>query len=130
MFPILVSRAPHFKETLDWLHFAYTADSTGSYMEPSSTVLVLSVLLKGDPLFPAFWRHVMCRFLGAYAPTPTMCDPLEPDYLGYPEVVPTPTTLGPLVNDYFDGSPRNRAPDRRDRSGGKEGGDKHRNTNI
>ena len=38
--------------------------------------------------------------------------------------------LVPLGPDYFDGSPGYCAPERRDHSGGKEGGDKHRNTNI
>ena len=58
----------------------------------------------GDALFPAFWRHLLHRFPGAYSPSPTTHGPQGPDYLGYPEVVPTPTTLGPIGPDYFDGS--------------------------
>ena len=86
---------------------------------PASTVLVLSVVLEGDPLSPAFWRHLLRRFPGAYAPTPTMHIPLGPDYLGYHDVVPTPTTICPLGPDYFDGSPGDWAPEQRDRAGGK-----------
>ena len=99
-------------------------------MAPASTVLVPSTVSEGDPLFPVFWRHVLHRFPGAYAPNSTMRGPFGPEYLGHPEVVPTQTTIGPLGPDYFDGSPGDRAPERRDRAGDKEGGDRHRNTNI
>ena len=96
LFPILVGRAPPFEEMLDWLQFAYTADRTGAYVVPASTVLVSSVVLEGDPLFPAFWRDLLRRFPGAYSTTPTTRGPLVPEFLGYPEFVPTPTTLGTL----------------------------------
>ena len=59
-----------------------------------------------------------------------MRGPFGPEYLGHPEVVPTQTTIVPLGPDYFDGSPGDQAPERRDRAGDKEGGDRHRNTNI
>ena len=52
LFPILVGWVPPFEETLDWLHFVYTADRTGDYMAPASMVLVQSAVLEGDPLFP------------------------------------------------------------------------------
>ena len=39
LFPILVSWAPPFEETLDWLQFVYTVYRTGSYVVPASTVL-------------------------------------------------------------------------------------------
>ena len=52
--PILVGRTPPFEETLDWLQFVYTTDRTGAYVAPAPTVLVLSVVSEGDPLFPAF----------------------------------------------------------------------------
>ena len=99
MFPILVGRTPPFEETLDWLPFMYTADRKGAYLAPASTVLVPSTVLEGDPLFHAFWRHILSRFPGAYTLTPTTLALLGPDYLGYPEDVPTPTTLVPLGPD-------------------------------
>ena len=43
-FPLLVSWASPFEENLEWLQFAYTADSTGAYLLPTSTVLVLSAV--------------------------------------------------------------------------------------
>ena len=123
LFTILVGQVPPFEETLNWLQFAYTADKTGAYVSPASTFLVLSALLKGVPLFTAFWRHLMRRFLGSYALTATTRVPLGPDYLGYPLVVPTPTTLAPLGPDYFDGYPGDRTPERRYHAEGKVGGD-------
>ena len=105
-------------------------DRTGAYVAPMYTVLVLYTVLEGDPLFPVFWQHLLRRFRGAYALTPTMRGPLGPDYRGYPEVVPPPTTLGLLWPDYFDGSPGDWAPESRDWAGDKEEGNTHRNTNI
>ena len=52
MFPLLSSGSPPFKETLDWLQFACTADRTGAYVAPASMVLVHSTVLEEDPLFP------------------------------------------------------------------------------
>ena len=52
MFPLFSSGSPPFKETLDWLQFAYTADRTGAYVAPASMVLVQSTVLEEDPLFP------------------------------------------------------------------------------
>ena len=122
LLPILVGRAPPFEETLGWLHFTYTTDRTGDYVVPESTVLVLSAVLEGDPLFPVFWRNLLHRFPGAYTSTPTTRAPLGTDYLGYPEVVPNPTKISPLGLDYFNGSPGDQAPECRDCAGGKEGG--------
>ena len=82
LFPILVGWSHPFEETHNWLQFAYTADRTGDYVVPASRVLVPSVVSEGDPLFPAFWRHLLRHFQGAYAPTPTTRGPLEIDYLG------------------------------------------------
>ena len=130
LFPILVNQAPPFEETLNWLQFAYTADRIGAYVAPASTVFVLSAVLEGDPIFPAFWQHLLRHFPGAYDPNLTTRVPLWPNYLGYPEVVPTPTTLAPLGPNYFDGSPGNQAPECRDLARGKEGRNKNRNTNI
>ena len=79
LLPLLTSREPPFEERTDWLHLSYTADRTGAYMEPASTVLVLSAVLEGDPLFPAIWRHLLHRFPGAYAPNPCTIGPLGPD---------------------------------------------------
>ena len=44
LFPILVGQAPPFEETLDWLQFVYTADRTGAYLAPASTVVLPSVV--------------------------------------------------------------------------------------
>ena len=52
LFPILVGWVPPFEETLDWLHFVYTADRTGDYMAPASTVLVPSQCWKNTLSFP------------------------------------------------------------------------------
>ena len=130
LFPILVGQAPSFEETINWLQFAYTTDRTGAYVAPASTFLVPSKVSEGDPIFPAFWRHLLRRFPGVYAPTPTTHGPLGSDYLGYHEVAPTPTTIVPLGPDYFDGYQEDQAPEHRDRSVRKERGDKIRNTNI
>ena len=54
MFPILVGRALPFGEMLDWIQFVYTADRTRAYVAPAPTVLVLSEVSEGYPLFPAF----------------------------------------------------------------------------
>ena len=54
LFPILVGQAHNFEETLDWLQLAHTAYRTGAFVVPASTVLVPSVVLEGDHLFPAF----------------------------------------------------------------------------
>ena len=94
--PILVGWAPPFEETLEWLQSAYTAERIRSCVVPASTVLVPSTMSEGDSLFPAFWRHLLRRFPGAYAPTQTTHGPLGPDYLGYPEVILTQTMLAPL----------------------------------
>ena len=79
LFPILVGWVPPFEETIDWIQFAYTADRTGAYVAPASTVLVPSAVSEGDPLFPAICRHLMRRFSGAYAMTLTMRSPLGLD---------------------------------------------------
>ena len=44
LLPLLTIRAPPFNEALDWLKFSYTADQTGAYIEPLSTILVQSVV--------------------------------------------------------------------------------------
>ena len=80
--PNLVDWASPFKEMLNWLQFVYTVERTGAYVAPVSTVLIPSVESEGDPLFPSFWRHLLRRFTGAYAPTLTMCGPLSTEYLG------------------------------------------------
>ena len=54
IFPIFVRQAPSFKETLGLIQFSYTADRTGDYVEPASTVFVPSAVLEGYPLFTAF----------------------------------------------------------------------------
>ena len=102
LFLLLASRTPPFEETLDWLQFAYTADRTGAYVAPVSTVLVPSAVLKEDPLFLAIWRHVLHRFPGAYAPNPS--------------------TIGTLGPDYSYCSPVGQAPECRDLDASKEGG--------
>ena len=53
LFPILVGWAPPFEETLDWLQFAYTADMTGAYVAPETTILAPSAVSEEDPLFTA-----------------------------------------------------------------------------
>ena len=78
--PLLSGHAPLFKETLNWIQFTYTADSTGDYVAPDSTVLVPSAVLDGDPIFPDIWRHLLRRFPGAYDPTPSTLGPQGPDY--------------------------------------------------
>ena len=52
LLPLLSSRAPPFKKTLDWLQFSYTVNRTGFYVAPASTVPVPFVVSEGDPLFP------------------------------------------------------------------------------
>ena len=76
LFPLLYSWAPHFEETLDWIQFAYTADRTGAYVAPASTVLVPSAVSEGDPLFQATWRHLLHQFPGAYALNLSTISPL------------------------------------------------------
>ena len=90
LFPLLAVPAPLFKETLDWLQIVYTTDRTGDYIAPSSTVLVLSAVLEGDPLFPVISWHLLRRFPGAYAPTPSMRGPIGPDYSDFSPVGRSP----------------------------------------
>ena len=54
LFPILVGWVPPFEETINWIQFAYTSYRTGAYASPASTVLVLSAVLEGYPIFTAF----------------------------------------------------------------------------
>ena len=84
LFPLLAGQTPPFKEALDWLPFAYTADQTGDYMAPASTVLVQSTVVEWDALFPAYLQHLWKRYQGAYAPS--TLDP-GPEYLVAPTVL-------------------------------------------
>ena len=82
IFTILFGRVSPFKEMIDWLQFAYTAYSTEACVALASTVLVPSAVSEGDSLFPAFWKHLLRRFPGAYALTLNTRGPLEPDFIG------------------------------------------------
>ena len=59
LFPLLAGLVAPSKETIYWIQFAYTADQTGAYLVPVSTVLDQSAVLERDPLFPAIWRHLL-----------------------------------------------------------------------
>ena len=48
LFLLLDGWVPPFKEALDWMQSAYTADPTGAYVVLASTVLVQSVVSEGD----------------------------------------------------------------------------------
>ena len=62
------------------MQFSYTADRTGAYMEPASTVISQYKVLEGDPIFPAIWIHIICNYPGHYTPTTSTILPLGPDY--------------------------------------------------
>ena len=51
------------------MQFAYTADRTGFYVAPTSTVLVQSVVVEGEEIFPYFFMHLRKLYPGAYAPS-------------------------------------------------------------
>ena len=76
LFPLLAGLVAPSNETIYWIQFAYTADQTGAYLVPASTVLDQSAVLERDPLFPAIWRHLLHIYLGAYAPTTSKIGPL------------------------------------------------------
>ena len=56
MFPILVGRAPPFEETINWLQFVYTTESTGGYMVPAYTDSSRPRCRKETPSFPLSGR--------------------------------------------------------------------------
>ena len=67
--PLLNGLATSLEEVSDWLQFAYTADRTGDYVSPLSAFLVHSAVVEEDKHFPAFYRHLLKIYLGAYDPS-------------------------------------------------------------
>ena len=65
---MLTGQDPPFKEALNWLQFAYTADRVGAYVAPESTVLVQSAIAEGDELFPACQKHLQRLYPEVYIP--------------------------------------------------------------
>ena len=102
LFLLLTGLAPPLEDTINWIQLIYTADRTGTYVASASEVLVLSTVPEGDPPFLAIWRHLLCRYPGAYTPKTSTFAPLGPDY------------------SYF--SSIGRVLKRRDIDAGKEGG--------
>ena len=73
MFPLLTGRELPFKETLDWLQFAYTTDRSGAYVAPASTVLVQYTVAEGGELFPALLAHLRRRYTEVYGSVVGTC---------------------------------------------------------
>ena len=68
MFPLLTGRELPFKETLDWLQFAYTTDRSGAYVAPASTVLSQSPIAEEGELFLTILQHLRRLYLEVYGP--------------------------------------------------------------
>ena len=63
---MISGQEPPFKEALDWLQFAYTADRAGDYVAPASTVLAQSAVAEGGDLFPALLSHYRRQYSEVY----------------------------------------------------------------
>ena len=68
LFPLLTGQWPPFKEAIDWLQFAYTADQAGSYVESASTVLAQSAVAEGGELFLALLEQLRRLYPEVYVP--------------------------------------------------------------
>ena len=55
---MLTGRDHPFETDLDWLQFTYTADRSGAYVTPASTVLVQSAVAEEGELFLALLAHL------------------------------------------------------------------------
>ena len=64
--PLLASRASSYNKVLDWMHFAYMGDRTGSCVMPASMDLILSFHTEGGRLFiPSIrWQSMPCKRSG------------------------------------------------------------------
>ena len=81
MFPMITDREPPFKEALDWLQFAYTADQAGAYVVPESTFLVQSAVAERGKLFPEFLSHLRRLYTEVYGPKVSMGQ--APEHRGF-----------------------------------------------
>ena len=99
IFALLIDWADLFEEVIDWLQFTYTAERTGAYVAPSSTVFVQYMVVEGDGLFPTFLPHLQKLYTGAYAPS----------------------TLGTRPDQSV--APASRAPECRESTRGEDGGE-------
>ena len=69
------------------MHFSYTADLTGAYMAPTSTLLSQSEVLEGKSLLQDLWNHLLRHYPGAYATGPaTATIGLSSDF--FPDIPP------------------------------------------
>ena len=66
--PLITGREPPLEEVLDWLQLAYTADRSGAYVAPASTVLAQSTVAEGDELFLLLLAHLRRRYPEVYGP--------------------------------------------------------------
>ena len=73
LFLLLSSLEPDFKEALYWLQFVLTGNQMGSYIAPVSTVLVLSVITEGEPLFATSLDQSQRSFLLDHSPQHHLC---------------------------------------------------------
>ena len=53
--PLLAGQVPAFKEVIDWIQFVFTGYWTGAYSAPSATVLIRTMIRRGDQSFPLPW---------------------------------------------------------------------------
>ena len=68
LFPMLIVKDPPFKDSLNWLQFAYTAERVGDYVAPASTDLAQSAISEEDELFPEILKHLWRLYLEVYSP--------------------------------------------------------------
>ena len=68
VFPMITDREPPFKEALDWLQFAFTAERAGAYAVPESTFLIQSAVAERGKLFPEFLVHLRRLYTEVYVP--------------------------------------------------------------
>ena len=55
LFPLLAGQVLAFKEVLDWIQFVFTGYWTGAYSAPAETVLIRTMIRRGDHSFPLPW---------------------------------------------------------------------------
>ena len=61
IFPLQTVSPQPFEEAPKWLQFAYITERTKGYVVPASMVLVQSVVVEWDALFPAYFYNLRKR---------------------------------------------------------------------
>ena len=53
--PLFAGKVPAFKEVLNWIQFVFMGYWTGAYSAPAATVLIRTMIRRGDHSFPLPW---------------------------------------------------------------------------